>query len=319
MLRALIQLLITWPTLMHSPRQTVSFLRRRFQETGLRPDSRHGQNFLVDLNLLELLERAARVGPDDVVLEVGTGTGSLTARLAPHAAAVVTVEIDQHLYQLASEVLIDFDNVTMLHQDVLKNKNHIHANVLDAVRQQVEAVPGRRLKLVANLPYNIATPVVSNLLTTEIVPVSMTVTIQKELADRMTARPSTKDYSALSIWMQSLCDTEIIRILPPEAFWPRPKVNSAIIHVVTNDEKRRRIPDVAFFHSFVRAMFLHRRKFLRSVVLSAFKYRLDKPAVDEIMGRLELRNDSRAEQLDVEMMLALCELVRANVGSDASQ
>ena len=172
-----------------SNRQTISFLTRRFREAGIFPDTRHGQNFLVDLNLVQLLADSAQLERRDVVLEVGTGTGSLTALLAARAGAVVTVEISQELHQLASEELVDYDNVTLLHIDVLKNKNRFNQAVLDTIAQQIDAMPNGRLKLVANLPYNIATPVISNLLLTEIVPYSMTVTIQKELADRMTARP----------------------------------------------------------------------------------------------------------------------------------
>ncbi len=295
---------------MFSPRQTVSYLTRRFREVGLQPDTRHGQNFLVDLNLLDLLVRSADLSDDDVVLEVGTGTGSLTALLAARASAVITVEIDAHLVQLARESVEEFDNVTILHLDALKNKNNFQPALLDAVRELLAAHPGKRFKLVANLPYNVATPVVSNLLLTDVVPATMTVTIQKELAERITARPSTKDYSALSIWIQSLCDVEIVRILPPTAFWPRPKVHSAIIHVVHREDKRARIPDLEFFHTFVRSMFLHRRKFLRSVIVSAFKKQLDKPAVDEIMQQMNLGPESRAEQLDVDRMLELSLRVR---------
>src|SRR5687768_21636 len=106
------------------PRQTVSFLQKRFREVGLEPDKRHGQNFLIDLNLIDLLVRTADIWPSDVVLEIGTGTASLTARLAEHAAHVVTVEIDEHLHLMASEELIDVPNVTLLHQDALRNKNN---------------------------------------------------------------------------------------------------------------------------------------------------------------------------------------------------
>jgi 16S rRNA (adenine1518-N6/adenine1519-N6)-dimethyltransferase len=300
------------------PRQTISYLTRRFQEVGLEPDSRHGQNFLIDLNLVQLLVRSAEIGPDDVVLEVGTGTGSLTAMMAEQAAAVVTVEIDAHLYQMASEALAKYDNITMLQFDALKNKNQIAPQVIETVKEKLSEGEGRRFKLAANLPYNIATPLISNLLLTEIVPDTMTVTIQKELADRITARPSTKDYSALSIWVQSVCDAEIVRIMPPSVFWPRPKVQSAIIHLAHSPEKRARITDVEFFHAFVRSMFFHRRKFLRSVVISAFKGRLDKAAVDGVLEQMQLGPDARAEQLDVPTMVALCDLLRQKVNESAA-
>ena len=220
--------------------QTVTFLLERFAEVGIQPDSRRGQNFLIDINLQNLLVRTAKLGPDDVVLEVGTGTGALTDLMAEQAGHVVTVEIDAHLHQLASELLIDRENITMLRQDALRNKNHFDARVIDAVREALDAVPGRQLKLVANLPYSVATPVLSNLLSCEVLPVTMTATIQKELADRIVTRPKTKDYSSLSVWMQSQCQTEIARVLPPSVFWPRPKVTSAIVHITVDREPRPR-------------------------------------------------------------------------------
>lgn len=292
-------------------RQTLTFLKQRFAEVGIRPVKRHGQNFLIDLNLLDVLVKAADLGPRDVVLEVGTGTGSLTAQMAPKVAHVVTVELDPQLYQLASEELIDFDNVTMLHQDALRNKNNISDAVLDAVRDKLAKEPGRQFKLAANLPYNIATPIISNLLASDITPVSMTVTIQKELADRIVAHPGTKDYSALSVWVQSQTDAEIVRTLPPAAFWPRPLVTSAIVHITLNPAKRARIADLDFFHDFVRSMFFHRRKFLRSVVISAYKGRLEKSEVDDILAAQGFHADTRAEQLSVEPMIALCDAIRA--------
>ncbi len=188
------------------PRQTKTFLLERFREMGIRPATRHGQNFLIDLNLVQLIIDSADLTANDVVLEVGTGTGSLTAMMSERAAAVVTVEIDSHLFELASEQLFDLPNVTMLQLDALRNKNNIDDRVMDAVGLLLAAAPNRRFKLVANLPYNIATPLLSNLLLARHVPHSMTATIQKELAERITASPSTKDYSALSVWIQSQCN-----------------------------------------------------------------------------------------------------------------
>jgi len=188
-----------------SQNQTQSFLMRRFAEAGIRPHTRFGQNFLIDMNLQRLLFEAAELGPDDVVLEVGTGTGSLTVLAAARAAAVVTVEIDRQLFQLAGEELLGADNVTMLQCDALKNKNRLSPELLETLDRELNVAPGRRLKLLSNLPYNVATPVLSNLLALERPPELMTATIQKELAERIVARPGTKDYGALSIWMQSQC------------------------------------------------------------------------------------------------------------------
>lgn len=280
------------------------------KEAGIRPHGQHGQNFLIDLNLLDLLVRTADLGPKDIVLEVGTGLGSLTARIAELAAAVVTVEIDPRLFALASEELTGLANVTMLQQDALKNKNTLHATVLETVRHQLDAHPGSRLKLVANLPYNIATPILSNLLTHNPVPVSLTATIQKELADRIVAPPGTKDYSALSIWMQALCAIEVVREMRPQVFWPRPKVNSAIIHILPNPAKRPLVGDLTFFHEFIRTLFQHRRKFLRGVLVSTYRDRLDKAVIDEALAPFALPPDARAEQLPVKTLIALSKAVQ---------
>ena len=301
-------------------RQTVSYLTRRFAEVGLNPNKKHGQNFLIDLNIVELLARSAKLSPQDVVLEVGTGTAGLTTLLAAQAARVVTVEIDQHLYQLACEELESHTNVVMLLQDALKNKNKIAPNILETVQQELAAEPGRRFVVAANLPYNIATPLISNLLLSSVVPEVMTVTIQKELADRIMARPRTKDYSALSVWIQALCDIELVRVLPPAVFWPRPKVDSAIIQIVSRPEKRQRIVDLAYFHELTRALFFHRRKFLRSVLISAFKHRLEKPHVDSVLQEMGYGPEARAEELEVDSIILMAEKFRvleASLASDA--
>ena len=292
-------------------RQTKTFLMQKFREIGLEPASRHGQNFLIDLNLVELLVESAELSKHDVVLEVGTGTGSLTALMAQWAAAVVTVEIDAHLYELASEELLRFDNVTMLRFDALKNKNQFDPRVMEAVGMALAAEPGRQFKLVANLPYNVATPVLSNLLLSEHVPCMMVATIQKELADRIVARPWSKDYGALSVWMQSQCHAEIVRIMPPSVFWPMPKVYSAIVKLSVDPAKRAAIPDLAYFHHFIRSLFFHRRKYLRANMVSALKEHLSKERVDSILAKMNFQPDTRTEQLDVPTLLELTELVRA--------
>jgi len=294
----------------HSPRQTLSFLIRRFREAGIRPRTQVGQNFLVDLNLVALLTQTAELGPRDVVLEVGTGTGSLTSIVAPQVAAVVTVEVDPQLFQLAAEELHALANVRMLKLDALAGKHRFHPEVLDAIQKELAAAPDRQFKLVANLPYNVATPILTNLLALDVPPRSMTVTIQKELADRIVARPSTKDYGALSVWVQSQCQVRVVRVMPPSVFWPRPKVSSAIVRIVLDDALRARIPDPHFFHGFVRGLFAHRRKFLRSQILSTAKDRLDKPGVDRLLAAAGFDGQQRAEQLDVNSLLALAEAVR---------
>jgi 16S rRNA (adenine1518-N6/adenine1519-N6)-dimethyltransferase len=287
---------------------------RRFQEAGISPQTKFGQNFLIDLNLIDILVDAAELSADDVVLEIGTGTGSLTAMVAPRVAAVVTVEVDPVMFQLAGEELHLLKNVTMLHLDALKNKNRFNPAVLQAVAEQLAVAPGRRFKLVANLPYNVATPIIGNLLAEDRPPELMAVTIQKELADRLVAVPGTKDYSALSIWVQSQCRTELLRVLPPSVFWPRPKVSSAFIRVRPDAEQRGKIPDRPFFHQFVRSLFTHRRKFLRAQLIHAVAEKLDKAVADEILEELGLPPSLRAEQLPPEKILALAESVRGKIG-----
>jgi 16S rRNA (adenine1518-N6/adenine1519-N6)-dimethyltransferase len=291
-------------------RQTKSFLIERFREMGIRPATRHGQNFLIDLNLQQLIVDAAELNDRDVVLEVGTGTGSLTAMMAALAAAVVTIEIDAHLFELASEQLVDLPNVTMLRFDALRNKNNFDDRVMESIGERLAEAPGRRLKLVANLPYNIATPVLSNLLLARHVPYSMTATIQKELADRITATPSTKDYSALSVWIQSQCAAEIVRVLPPSVFWPAPKVTSAVIRLTVDPARRAAIADLDYFHRITKALFLHRRKYLRANLLAAMKRHLDKAEVDAILNEMGFAPDARTEQLDVATLIKLADRIR---------
>jgi 16S rRNA (adenine1518-N6/adenine1519-N6)-dimethyltransferase len=294
--------------------QTISFLKQRLDEVGIRLKTRHGQNFLTDLNLLRLVAETADLSPDDVVLEVGTGTGALTALIAERAGAVVTVEIDPQLHQLASEELIDFDNVVMLRQDALRSKHALDPEMMAEIAARLAEKPGRRFKLVANLPYSVATPLIANLLSGSPVPETMTVTIQRELAERIVAQPGTKDYGALSVWVQSQCQAQLVRLMPPEAFWPRPKVTSAIVRIRLDPLRREKIVDPDSFHSFLRTLFLHRRKSLRAALLSGWPSALDKPAVDALLAAVGLESSLRAEQLPVDALLRLADAIRGQVG-----
>ncbi len=297
--------------------QTLSFLQRRFSEVGIEPHTRHGQNFLIDLNLVRLLVDSARLEPTDIVLEIGTGTGSLTGLLADRAAEVISVELDARMHQLASEELFGRQNVTLLLKDALRNKNHLDPDLLALLAERVAARPGAALKLAANLPFNVATPIIGNLLECPTPPAAMTVTIQKELAERITASPGVKDYGSLSVWIQSQCRAELVRLLPPSVFWPRPKVTSAIIHIELDPQRREAIGDLHYFHQFVRSLFSHRRKFLRSVLIASHKDTLGKPGVDAVLEELGVKPDCRAEQLDVDAILKLADAFRRHVSAAA--
>lgn len=293
-----------------SEKQTLSFLSRTLEKAGLQPKTKYGQNFLVDLNLLNILIDGADLTPSDVILEIGTGLGSLTKTMATKVGAVITVEVDRDLQALASKELKSFSNVQLLSCDALRNKNHLRDEVLDAVRAAMGRIPNAKFKLVANLPYNVATPIISNLLTIAPLVERMVVTIQKELGERITAPPSCKDYSALSVWMQALGDCEVLRVLPPTVFWPQPKVDSAILRIRPNPAKRSRIADLEFFHTRLRALFFHRRKFLRSQLATALQDDLDKPQIDAIMQSKGYAPNLRAEQLTVEQIIELLEACR---------
>ncbi len=293
-----------------SNNQTRTYLMRRFETLGIHPRGRLGQNFLIDLNLLRLLRDTAELDRNDVVLEVGTGTGSLTGAMAEQAGEVVTVEVDPIMHEMAKQELCDRENIRFLFADILKNKNTLNPEVLDAVAEELAKGENRRFKLCANLPYAVATPLLSNLCLTKTPPVSMTVTIQKELADRIVAKPRSSAYGALGVWMQAISNPRVVRVMPPSVFWPRPKVDSAIIQIVDSPQKRSLIPDLKFFNQFVRALFFHRRKFLRSVLSSAVKGRLSKEQVDEMMASLSLGDTARADALPVRKIVDLAEQVR---------
>ena len=244
----------------------------------LRPTKQRGQNFVIDANTVRRIVADSKVTAGDVVLEVGPGLGSLTLALLAFARRVVALEIDPVLAAALPATIAD------------RAPDQVAAfEVVLADALQVDSVPGPPpTALVANLPYNVSVPVLLHMLDTFPSLRRVLVMVQKEVADRIAAAPDTKDYGALAVWIQSQCRVQLVRTLPPSVFWPRPKVTSAILHIELDPELRGRIPDLAFFHDFVRSLFLHRRKFLRSVLVSALKGRLDKAGVDEVLEAASL-------------------------------
>jgi 16S rRNA (adenine1518-N6/adenine1519-N6)-dimethyltransferase len=291
-----------------SQRQTLSYLRDLFEQRGIRPKNKLGQNFLIDLNLLDLIVRVAELTRDDLALEVGSGTGGLTTRLLEHAGAVVSVELDPAFAAIVDETVTEGrGRVALLHADVLRNKNELNPDVLRAVADLGRRVGTARTKLVSNLPYAVATPVISNLLLSDVAVERMVVTAQWEIAERLVAAPGTKDYGALAVLVQSLADVTVVRRLPPAVFWPRPKVDSAIVRIRPDAARRAHVGDVHKFRTFLRDLYAHRRKNLRGGLVSMAGRGLGKAEVDAKLAELGIEGTTRAETLDLEQHLRLCE------------
>jgi 16S rRNA (adenine1518-N6/adenine1519-N6)-dimethyltransferase len=294
------------------PRQTLSYLQQLFRERGIQPKNKLGQNFLIDLNLVDLILRTAELTADDLAVEIGSGTGSLTARLAAHAGAVLSVEIDPSFHSMVRELLDDHPNVVLLHSDALKNKNTLHPQVLAALAALQARSGCRQLKLVANLPYVVATPVISNFLLSDLPLERMVVTVQWEIALRLLARPARKDFGALAVLVHSLADVQLVRRLGRTVFFPRPKVDSAIVAVWPNRAKRAeveaRLGSVQRLRNFLRDLYTHRRKNLRGALAGLPSGRREKDEVDRNLGELGIDGSLRAETLDVEDHLRLCEV-----------
>ena len=286
-------------------RQTRSYLMKLFKDHGFNPRGDLGQNFLIDINLIEFAVRAAELTKNDTVLEVGPGTGGMTTFLAQEAGRVISVEIDRNMFALATKATEDFDNVTLINRDILKNKNTIAPEVTDFLHAELAARPGSELKLVANLPYSVATPVISNLVTSDLPWKKMVCTIQLELGEKMIAEAGSSSYGALSVWLQSQCSVKIIRRLSPKVFWPRPKVNSAIVSLWRHDGRGDKIADKTFFLDFLRRLFHHRRKRLRRVLVGMYSKQLSKSEIDELIEEMGHTQETRAEELDVPTLVKL--------------
>ncbi len=244
--------------------QTLSDIRGLLAAAGLRPKKRFGQCFLIDRNLMHKLIDSAGIGPADCILEVGGGTGSLTCMLAGRAGRVVSVELDEGVAAIARGRLAAFDNVRHVPGDALANKSQLSPALVDAVRAARVESAGP-LKLVANLPYDIATALVIDLLLSELHVERLCFTVQSEVADRFLAEAGTRDYGPVSIITQLLCEGQRIAKAPPQAFWPAPKVSSTLVRLDRRPAEAVPVQDPAAFAAFVRPFFHFRRKTLANV------------------------------------------------------
>lgn len=239
--------------------QTKAAIRRMLDSAGLSPRKRHGQHFLIDRNLMMKLVDSAEIGPADCVVEVGAGSGSLTALLAERAGHVIAVEIDEGLAGLAKDHLAAYSNVVLLRRDVLARKSAVAEELSEAIRAAQAAGCGP-LKLAANLPYDIATPLIVDLLLSNLPFSRLCFTVQAEVADRFLAKAGTSDYGHVSIVTQLLARGVRVCRLPPQAFWPMPKVHSVMLRLDRRPADEIEAPDPVAFSEFVKSFFLHRRK-----------------------------------------------------------
>ncbi|MEJ2701578.1 MAG: 16S rRNA (adenine(1518)-N(6)/adenine(1519)-N(6))-dimethyltransferase RsmA [Sedimentisphaerales bacterium] len=239
--------------------QTKRQIKQLLLSAGVRPNGHLGQHFLIDLNLMRLLVDSADIQKNDVVLEVGCGTGSLTQGLVERAGRTVAVEVDRSLFQIAEKQLVGAENLDLIHSDILESKHRIARAVTEALATARRQLAGRFL-LVANLPYNVASALMMNLLMGPTIADAMVVTVQKEVAERMTAEPGSGHYGTLSIFLSATGDMETIRILKPSVFWPHPRVDSAMVRFTRNPAIAGRIADIELFSRIVHLFMGHRRK-----------------------------------------------------------
>ena len=278
------------------PRNTIEVLQRHhftFQK-------KYGQNFLIDPNVLDRVVRAADITAEDCVLEIGPGIGTMTQRLAERAGKVAAVEIDRNLIPILEETLAPYPNVTIINEDILK---------LDLRQLAEEMWEGRPMKVVANLPYYITTPIVMGLLEGEALLHSITVMVQREVADRMQAGAGTKDYGALSLAVQYYARPEIVANVPPNCFLPRPNVGSAVIRLTRYEEPPVQVADEKKLFALIRASFNQRRKTLANSLGNAAGLKVSREQVTGALEELGLSATIRGEALTLEQFAALGNLL----------
>ncbi len=282
------------------PQNTIAVL----QKYNFNFQKKYGQNFLVDTHVLEKIMDAAQITADDCVVEIGPGIGTMTQYLAERAGSVVAVEIDKNLIPILQETLSEYDNVTIINEDILK---------VDLNRIVEEKNGGRPVKVVANLPYYITTPIIMGLFENHVPLQSITIMVQKEVADRMQIGPGTKDYGALSLAVQYYARPEIVAIVPPNCFIPRPGVASAVIRLTRYEEPPVQVTDEAFLFALIRASFNQRRKTLANGLSNAQNLSLTREQVTEALESMGLSPTVRGEALTLSQFAALSEMLKGNI------
>ena len=229
---------------------------------GTSPNKRRGQNFLIDLNLMGMLIHTSGINETDLVLEVGSGTGSMTEELAASSGRVITVEIDTTLAGIVQSQTSSFENLTVINDDILENKNTISSRVTGLIKSEREKFS--RFILIANLPYSVACPVMINLINGAVPADEMYVTVQKEVAERMTAAAGSGHYGTLSILTAACGKAKILKTLKASVFWPRPQVDSAMVSFIRDEEAVKRIHSMDIFSETVSLFMQHRRKMIKA-------------------------------------------------------
>jgi 16S rRNA (adenine1518-N6/adenine1519-N6)-dimethyltransferase len=288
--------------------QTKQEIQQLLACAGEMPKKRLGQHFLIDLNLARLLVDHPQIKPDDVVLEVGCGTGSLTEAMALQAGHVIAVDLDPAVARIAESQLADFSNVEIINADILANKHRINAQVTDRIRAARAKHLGRLL-LVANLPYHIASPLMINLVVAAPPVDVMVVTIQKEVGDRMMASPGSSDYGGLSILLQATGHLDLVRVLKPTVFWPKPLVDSAIVAYTYNRQKAEQILNMSIFQDVIDLFMTHRRKMLQATVKKTDGHLCMRSDWSDIFARCQVDPTLRPNQLTVQAYVAMARAI----------
>lgn len=256
-----------------------------------------GQNFLIDSNTLSNIVDHAGVTEESGAIEIGPGIGALTEQLARKADRVLAFEIDQRLLPILDDTLSDYDNVRIVHQDILK------ANVAEVIEEYFGE--GQPVHVVANLPYYITTPIIMNLLMARLPINSITVMIQKEVAERIAAKPNNKSYGSLSIAIQYYTEAEVVMDVPRTVFMPQPNVGSSVLRLTMREAPPVQVENEPFFFDLVRASFGQRRKTIMNNLSRHFKDRFDKDSIRESLGEAEIDEKRRGESLTMEEFATL--------------